>query len=146
MKRHNGRIIAVMIAYNMDMNQLDKAGALKALENLLLLESEEEFPVEIDSKYAYLLICELMDHLDEVDKLISDNLVGYTIDRLSYVDRAIIRIAVLEMRFIGVPKSVSINEALEITREYSSIDDDKQVKFNNKVLANIWDKIEDNGK
>jgi N utilization substance protein B len=146
MKRHNGRIIAVLTAYNMDINKLDKNQTLKALEEVLELESEEEFPVEIDSKYSYLLICELMDNLKEIDELISNNLVGYTIDRLSYVDRAIIRIAVLEMRFIGVPKNVAINEALEITKDYSNVDEDKQVKFNNKVLANIWEAIENGRK
>ena len=41
------------------------------------------------------------------------------------------------MKYLEVAPNIAINEALEITREYSSVDNDKQVKFNNKLLDNI---------
>ena len=112
MKRHNGRIIAVLTAYNMDINHYNKEETLKALQDVIKLEAEEEFPVEIDEQYAYTLICGLLENLNEIDELISSTLIGYTIDRLSYVDRAIIRICILEMKYLGVPKNIAINEAL----------------------------------
>ena len=73
----------------------------------------------------------------EIDNIISNSLVKYTIDRLSYVDRAIIRLATYEMKFLNLAKEVAIDEALLITREYSSLENDAQVKFNNKLLDNI---------
>ena len=41
------------------------------------------------------------------------------------------------MKFMGVDPKIAINEAVEITKEYSAVENDKQVKFNNKVLDNI---------
>ncbi len=73
----------------------------------------------------------------EVDNVISSNLTNWTIDRLNYVDLAIIRYAVYEMIYLKTPPQVAINEALEITKVYSNLDDDSAKKFNNKLLDNI---------
>ena len=72
---------------------------------------------------------------------ISSSLVGWTIDRLSYVDRAIMICACAELMLKDTPKEVIINEYLEITKEYSSVEDTKQVKFNNRVLDSLGKKI-----
>ena len=79
----------------------------------------------------------VLENLESIDNIISNSLVKYTIDRLSYVDRAIIRLATYEMKFLNLAKEVAIDEALLITREYSSLENDAQVKFNNKLLDNI---------
>lgn len=137
MKRHNARIIAVMTLYNMDMSKLSIEETMEQLEVILNLEKEEEFPVEIDEPFSRILVEGTMSCLEDVDKLIASNLKKYSLDRLSYVDRALIRAAVYEMKYIRTPKEVVINEAIEITREYSSLDNDLQVKFNNSVLDSI---------
>ena len=59
----------------------------------------------------------------------------------SYVDRAIMICACAEMMMGLVPKGVIINEYLDITREYSMTVDEKQVKFNNRVLENIGNNV-----
>ncbi len=141
MKRHNGRILAVLSLYNMDINQFNKEETLKTFNEILDMELSEEYPVEIDNKYAEKLINGVMDNLDKIDSIISNNLVKYTLDRLSYVDRAIIRVATYELLEHN-PKNIVINEALEITKDYSSIDNDKQVNFNNSVLDKIATSIE----
>ena len=69
--------------------------------------------------------------------MISNSLESYTLDRLSYADRAIIRLACYELKFMDTPKNVVIDEALEITKEYSNLDDNKQLKFNNKLLDKL---------
>jgi N utilization substance protein B len=84
-----------------------------------------------------------MKHLDEIDATITNSLVNYTIDRLSYVDRAIIRNAIYEMKYEMLPKNIVIDEALLITREYSNLENDAQVKFNNRLLDNIAKNIYD---
>ncbi len=136
MKRHNGRIVAVLALYNMDVCQLNKEETLKSLDNILEMEKNEEYPVDIDDKYARHLILGIIENLEIIDKVIENNLTNYTLDRLSYVDRSIIRVATYEMKFDGMASGIVINEALEITKDYSSIDD-KQVKFNNRVLEQI---------
>lgn len=140
MKRHNGRILAVMALYNMDVSSLNPEETMNSFNEILEMELNEEYPVEFDEKYARKLISGVCENLPIIDDKISANLVNYTLDRLSYVDRAIIRVATYEMMCLGLPKTVAINEAIEITKEYSSLDD-KQAKFNNKVLATIADNI-----
>lgn len=83
------------------------------------------------------LIDPVIEKIPEIDKIISDNLVGYTLKRLSYVDRAIIRLATYEMKYEGLNKRIAINEAINITKEYSDLEDGKQHKFNNSVLDKI---------
>lgn len=141
MKRHNARIIAVMALYNIDINNFEVENGMECYENIKNLETEYEFPVEIDYNYSEKVVKGILTNLSALDELISNSLVKYTIDRLSYVDRAIIRLATYEMAFGKIAKEVAIDEALQITREYSNLDDSSQVKFNNKVLDNIAKRI-----
>lgn len=79
----------------------------------------------------------ILDTLEDVDHIISSCLTNYRINRLSYVDRAIIRLATYEMHYLKLEPEIAINEALNLTRAYSMLDDEKQVKFNNKLLDSI---------
>jgi N utilization substance protein B len=93
----------------------------------------------VDSEYEY--VSETLDgvssNLDYIDSIISKNLVNWRLQRLTFIDRAIIRCAVYEMEFLNTPSEIVINEALNITRKYSDEGDNKMVGFVNKVLDNI---------
>jgi len=80
-------------------------------------------------------------HIDEIDQIISDSLTNWTIDRLNYVDKAIIRYAVYEMMFSNTPSEIIINEAINLTKELSNLDDDQAKGFNNRLLDNIAIKL-----
>ncbi len=80
----------------------------------------------------------IFEHLVEIDTIISASLVGYTLKRLSYVDRAIIRLAVYELAFTQTPAEIILNEALELTHTYTDLGDQKSVAFNNRLLENIY--------
>ena len=76
------------------------------------------------------------DKLDLVDETIEKNLKGWTMARLAKVDRQILRIAVYEFLYKDdIPEEVSINEAVEIARLYSS---DEAPKFINGILGTIY--------
>ncbi len=140
MKRHNGRIMAVLSLYNVDVNSVDISNhenALLVFEDIKNLETEYESQVEIDYTYGQKLFLGVLEKLLEIDQIIISSLINYTIDRLSYVDRAIIRLAIYEMKYEKLPKQVVINEALLISREYSNLENDAQVKFNNRLLDNV---------
>ncbi|MCM1259519.1 MAG: transcription antitermination factor NusB [Prevotella sp.] len=141
MKRHNARILAVMTLYNMDVNQYSNEAALECFEQIQKLEREYEYPVEIDYEFSRELVAKSIENLHKIDELIAKSLVKYTIDRLSYVDRAIIRLSTYEMLMTSTAKEVIIDEALWITREYSNLNDDAQVKFTNRLLENIAKEI-----
>ncbi len=137
MKRHNARIIAVLALYNIDLNHYSNEEASDCFDNLQKMEMEYEYQVEIDYKFSKELVMNVLQNIYDIDEIISKSLIKYTIDRLSYVDRALIRVATYEMKFTKIAKEVAINEALLITREYSNLEDDSQVKFNNRLLENI---------
>jgi N utilization substance protein B len=73
----------------------------------------------------------------DIDTIIEKALTNYRLIRISMVDRAILRLATFEMKYEELPKEIAINEALELTKVFSNLDDNKQVKFNNKVLDTI---------
>ncbi len=100
-----------------------------------ILEYAKEIrEIEIDdySKEVFLGVCEKCDELDEE---ISGHLKNWKIERISKVALAILRLAVYEIKFIeSVPESVSINEAVELSKKFSVAED---ASFVNGVLGNI---------
>ncbi|MFP4477964.1 MAG: transcription antitermination protein NusB [Candidatus Izemoplasmatales bacterium] len=83
-------------------------------------------------------------HIEEIDDIIDQNLFDWSISRLNYVDLAIIRYAVYELVYLNQPKEIVMNEALELTKKYSNLEDDQAKKFNNRLLQNIVDSLGEN--
>lgn len=90
------------------------------------------------------LLDKLIDNIVLIDKIIQKNLYDYTLDRLNKVDKAIIRLATFELIEKKLSHKIIINEAIELTKKYSSLNDNKQYKFNNKLLQLIYEDIESN--
>lgn len=82
-------------------------------------------------------VSEIYNHLFEIDYVIESNLTKWKINRLEYINRAIIRYATYEMLFTDTPKEIIINEAVEITKKLADSGDGKAKGFTNKVLDNI---------
>ena len=76
-----------------------------------------------------------VEHLEEIDALISEHSHKWSKERLSRVALSIMRLAVFEMLWVEeVPVSVSINEAVELAKIYGS---DADFSFINGVLGGI---------
>lgn|SRR5690606_4231285 len=101
-------------------------------ESLLFYQEDD-----IDQN-AKLLFISIIESINVIDSLIEKHLVNYTLDRLNKVDKAIIRLAVFELMRKEIPAEVVINEAIELTKDYSDLDDEKQHKFTNRLLDNIY--------
>ena len=55
----------------------------------------------------------------EIDATINDLSIGWRIDRMPKVDLSILRVAIFEMLYRDdIPQSVSINEAVELAKEF----------------------------
>ena len=77
----------------------------------------------------------VFENLTEIDALISENLKGWKISRLSKVTLALLRLALFEMKFMDdIPMSVSINEAVELAKKYSTSED---ASYINGVLGTL---------
>jgi len=110
----------------------------EVVKRLYQMDMTSDFS-DTESNYKYITdmldgVCENMDFIDDA---IADNLIKWKLNRLTYIDRAIMRSAVYEMYFTPLASEIVINEALNITRKYSDEGDNKTVKFTNKVLDNI---------
>lgn len=97
----------------------------------------EEFKKHCELNIQKDRFLKITSQYNTLDPIIDKHLSNYRFSRLSIVDRSIIRLALFEMLFEKLPKEIAINEALNLTKIYSNLDDDKQVKFNNKLLDKI---------
>lgn len=118
--------------------QIERKEAVNTLYRLDLLNMTKS-DVELEG-YTKEIVDGVLENIVNIDEIITSSLVNYTLDRLSYVDRAIIRVATFEM-INGLDKKIAINEAIEITKELSNLDDNKQKAFNNSVLDKISKRI-----
>jgi N utilization substance protein B len=81
--------------------------------------------------FASALVHGTVEHLAEIDEQIVKHAEHWRMERMPAVDRNILRLAVYEMTHIGTPAAVSIDEALELARKFSTED---SVQFLNGVL------------
>lgn len=112
---------------------LTKDSARDAVENFV--ENYEGNIKEIDLEYLRKIVYGVEEKKEEIDKAIEEHLHNWKMSRISKVNLSILRLATYELLFDDeIPKSVAINEALEITRKYS---DQKSISFINGVLDKI---------
>lgn len=104
------------------------------MENYSLCEEDYQKLNQNDLSYVNLCVNSCFDNKEEIDSKISDSLKNWTINRISRVNLAILRLSVSEMSYADVPCSVSINEAVELAKKFS---DDEAPSFVNGVLADI---------
>ena len=111
--RHELREAVFKILFQIENTELD-------YKELLELEQEE---------------IAIIDKLEEIDNIISNNLKDWKLERLSKMDRQILRISAYEILHSDIPYKVSINEAVELSKKYS--EKDESYKFINGVLKGI---------
>lgn len=95
-----------------------------------------------DKNFIYQEFKGVSENLIEIDELIIKNLKNWAIDRLEKEVLAITRLAIYEMIFDEeIPISISINEAVELSKTYT---DEKGRKFVNGILSSVAKELESN--
>lgn len=129
MSRKRARIGVMQALFAMDINNEFSTDKLE-----VFMENNNFQGDEVD--YINRVVPDILDKLEVVDETIEKNLKGWTMARLAKVDRQILRVAVYEFLYKDdIPEEVSINEAVEIARLYSS---DEAPKFINGILGTIY--------
>ena len=91
-------------------------------------------------EYAVSLLDGSREQLEAIDTLISSASENWSLDRMPVVDRSLLRMATYEMRFVDeVPVSVSINEAVNLAKEFGG---DDSPRFINGILGRIATQLE----
>ena len=117
----------MQILYQIDISQVPIAEALSSI-----LEGEEKF-LEETKEFAKKLAEGTLKHQTEIDMTIKSLSKDWPIERMSLVDRNILRLALYELNYEKeTPASVVINEAVELAKKYSTTE---AAKFINGVLG-----------
>ena len=86
-------------------------------------------------QYIKQIVEGIKNNKDNISELISKNLkIDWSIERISKVNLAILKLAIYEIKYMELPYKVGINEAVEIAKKYG---DDTAGQFVNGVLASI---------
>jgi len=112
--RRKARELAMQLLYQHDLAQTDIDEAMATFW--------EHFPVDSETReFCRQLVLGSLDHLAVIDELLAEASEHWALGRMSAVDRNILRLATHEMLDrADIPSSVSINEAIEIAKKYST--------------------------
>lgn len=104
----------------------------ESLENIF---EEEEF-IDETRKFAEDLAKGTWENVAAIDEIIKTSAIDWSFERLNIVDRNILRLAIFELRFAKEknPISVVINEAIELSKKYST---PESSRFINGILGKI---------
>ena len=93
-------------------------------ENFRSLEGEYELyqklPQENQTEYIQRAVTGVMEHLYELDNYIEKYAKGWNIARISRISKCILRLSMYEVLYMGIPVGASVNEALELAKNYDS--------------------------
>lgn len=114
--RRKARVLALNTLYQSEIKGVDAVASFP-----LLCENFEVNKKAIP--YARDLLTGIAENWEQLNSLIVENSKNWRLDRMSIIDRNIIRIAVFEMCYQGdVPGRVAINEAIELAKQYCTED------------------------
>ena len=124
-KRRYSREIALKILY-----QFEASG--RPIQEIIENTFNHEKISEDIKNFVFELVQGTMDHLAEIDSQLSGIAMHWRVERMSAIDRNIIRIALFEINHQQeTPVNVIINEAIEISKKYG---DSKSFQFVNGIL------------
>ena len=129
MIRRNVREAAMRMLYDYGMQGSDEKVAF---------EDDDPHVFEVnaltDADRAYLARIEeyIPDGIGKVDEAIEANSRKWRLDRITKVDLAILRLALIEIMYLDMPPKLVMNEAVELAKKYST---EKSYQFVNGVLG-----------
>lgn len=126
MKRKQAREEAFILIFEKVFNS-------ESVEEILELANEVR-DLEADD-YIKTVFKGVYDNLETLDKIITDNSIGWSIGRISKTALCVLRLSLFEIKFMDdIPVSVSINEAVELCKKYATKDD---ASFVNGILSTV---------
>jgi N utilization substance protein B len=97
-------------------------------------------PNEEKDEFLEGLVSGVLDHSQEIDRLIERFSENWRLDRMSIIDRNILRMATFELIYCeDIPPKVTLNEAIDLGKEYGS---DESGSFINGILDRIDKELE----
>lgn len=135
--RHLARSIVLQSLYEWDFNN-------KSTDLVKIVERNmEEFGPGINEPdFIWKMVKGVIEHLAELDDIISKSAIEWPFDQITLIDRNVLRLGVYELIFVNheeVPYKVAINESIELAKNYGGINSGR---FVNGVLGTVYKQIE----
>jgi transcription antitermination protein NusB len=129
--RRTARERALQALYQLELSE---ASAQDALETAWAAEDNAGREPESQS-FALDIVNGVRGHLEEIDNLIQAHSHNWRIDRMSRIDRNVLRVGVWELKYRqDIPKKVSINESVELGKKFGT---EESSAFINGLLDRI---------
>ncbi|MFN3692562.1 MAG: transcription antitermination factor NusB [Candidatus Paceibacteria bacterium] len=140
--RHLSRSIVLQTMFEWDLNAIDRKDVITVLDRNI----EEFAPNKTDRPFMEKLLDGVLSKQPELDLVIEKAAPEWPIDRISPVDRNILRLGLFELLFADrseVPAKVAINEAIELAKQFGG---ENSSRFVNGVLGAVYKEIGEPGK
>lgn len=133
MNRHLSRMIAMQTLYEWDF-RVDSDPDEIEQRNIA------EYDDKCEQEFVHDLVKGVIEHKIRIDEIVDESAPEWPVDQISLIDKTILRIAIYELlNLSNMPPKVSINEAVELSKEFGG---ESSSKFVNGVLGTVFKKYE----
>jgi N utilization substance protein B len=128
------KVLQILYAFEMNKESLQP----------LSLEILKDVTDETDRNFAQELIRKVLSNIEDLDERIIQRVTNWEMNRIALIDKILLRIGICELlHFPDIPPKVSINESIEIAKDYSTAG---SAKFINGILDAILAEEKKEGK
>ncbi|EAI9493420.1 transcription antitermination factor NusB [Campylobacter coli] len=124
--RHQVRQSVISLLYALEMNEKNENFIDEFLNEKKIRNEQKNFTLSLYEG--------IIKNLDDIDKNLNPYLNENEIEKLGYIERAILRLGAYELLFTDTPNAIVINEAIELAKELAN---DNSPKFINGVLDTL---------
>lgn len=142
--RHLSRSVVMQTLFEWDFG--GKVAHKEDIEEILLRNAEEFAPGMGDTSFMKTLVENVLEKRGTLDEILTKAAPDWPIEKISIVDRNILRIGLYELLFVDkaeVPAKVAINEAIELAKTFGG---ENSGKFVNGVLGAVYKEMGEPGK
>ena len=135
-KRRSSRELALKFLYQFELNGGD-------LDEQIQLFLDRNSSQEDVANFMKELVVSLIDKMEEIDEIIQKFSDHWILDRMTVIDRNILRMGACELLFnFSTPPKVVINEAIDIAKKYGNED---SPEFINGILDKVYNETGQKG-
>lgn len=118
---------------NLTQNAINRVGSAIEIPEFIQLTNQLEVRT-----YALEIVTRLVSERSTIDAMLEKALVDWQLTRLARIDQDILRMAIVDMVYLGIDQRVAINEAVELAKRYSGEDGHR---FINGVLRRVTEQL-----
>jgi transcription antitermination protein NusB len=131
-RRRKSREFALQVLYQLNITKQEVITALTQFQEHFLSNGEAD-------EFLKRLVLGVLEHCQELDRLIEQYSENWHLDRINIVERNILRMALFELLYCEeIPPKVTINEAIDLGKRYGSEDSGS---FINGLLDRIQNEV-----